>query len=157
MAGAALLTGCSDDGRGSGGQSGPGAAGLEQRLRAREARRSADLLGQYDQALAARPSLADRIGPLRDEVERHVRAFGGASTPTASVASASPGTAPVAEKDVLRALAAAEREMSDQRMTALAEPGTPGELARLIASVAACGAGHAYLLGEGRGGEGHGA
>lgn len=38
----------------------------------------------------------------------------------------------------------AEQRLSDRRMSALVD--APGELARLLASVAAAGAGHAYLL-----------
>ncbi|MEV5613193.1 hypothetical protein [Streptomyces sp. NPDC052225] len=145
LAGAALVTGCSggsDDGA-EGGRGAPSVS-QEKRLSARAARESADLLGQYDEALAALPGLAGRLGPLRAEVERHVKAFGGAARPSASTA---PSTPPVAEKDVLKALAAAERTLSDRRMAALVD--APAELARLLASVAAAGAGHAYLLTEG--------
>ncbi|NEB81313.1 hypothetical protein G3I40_39815, partial [Streptomyces sp. SID14478] len=80
FAGAALLTGCSGGGE-EGAEVGRGAPALsqEKRLKARAARESADLLGQYDEALGALPSLAGRIGPLRDEVARHVQAFGGAA------------------------------------------------------------------------------
>ncbi|MER5947776.1 hypothetical protein ABT127_17115 [Streptomyces sp. NPDC001904] len=146
LAGAALLSGCSDGGGDGGGAEGAPAVSREKRLRAKAARESADLLGQYDRALAAQPSLAARLAPLRDEVARHVQAFGGASRPSSASSASTP---PVAEKDVLRALAAAERELADRRMKALAEPDTPAEQARLLASVAAAGAGHAYLLGEG--------
>jgi hypothetical protein len=54
---------------------------------------------------------------------------------------------PAAEKDALAGLAAAERTLADQRAKALLD--VPGELARLLASVAAAGATHAYLLTEG--------
>ncbi|GAA2322246.1 hypothetical protein OKJ48_42740 [Streptomyces kunmingensis] len=144
LAGAALLTGCTDDG--DDGARGAPSLSQEKRLNARAARESADLLGQYDQALAALPGLAARLDPLRAEIERHVEAFGGAARPSALAPSAS--TPPVAEKDVLKALAAAERALSDRRMTALADTATPAEHARLLASVAAAGAGHAYLLAE---------
>ncbi|MFJ4716102.1 hypothetical protein [Streptomyces sp. NPDC088785] len=146
VAGAALLAGCSDGGGDGGGAEGAPSVSRAKRLRAKAARESADLLGQYDRALAARPSLAARLAPLRDEVARHAQAFGGATRPSAASSASTP---PVAEKDVLRALAAAERELADRRMKALAEPDTPAELARLLASVAAAGAGHAYLLAEG--------
>ena len=43
-------------------------------------------------------------------------------------------------------LAAAERSLSDRRTAALLR--APGELARLLASVAAAGAAHVYLLTE---------
>ncbi|MFJ9739833.1 hypothetical protein [Streptomyces sp. NPDC101166] len=68
-------------------------------------------------------------------------AAGGRSAPPASPA------VPANEKDALAALAAAERTLADDRVAALA--GLPGELARLLASVAAAGAAHAYLLTEG--------
>ncbi|MFF9167578.1 MULTISPECIES: hypothetical protein [unclassified Streptomyces] len=66
-------------------------------------------------------------------------AGGGSGSASAGV----PGT----EKDALGQLAAAERELADRRVAALT--GVDGELARLLASVAAAGAGHAFLLTEG--------
>lgn len=54
---------------------------------------------------------------------------------------------PATEKDALKELASAERTLADQRAKALLD--VPGELARLLASVAAAGAAHAYLLTEG--------
>lgn len=51
-------------------------------------------------------------------------------------------------KAALRDLAAAERALADRRGKALIE--APGELSRLLASVAAAGAAHAYLLTEGQ-------
>ncbi len=51
------------------------------------------------------------------------------------------------EKSALAELAAAERELVERRTKALLE--VPGELARLMASVAAAGAGHVFLLTEG--------
>ncbi|MFJ8957024.1 hypothetical protein ACIRO1_43740 [Streptomyces sp. NPDC102381] len=148
LAGAALLTGCSDAEGGADGGSGAPAAAQEKRLRTQAARESSDLLGQYDRAVSARPALAERLNPLRAEVERHVKAFGGARRP--SGAAAPPGgksaAAPASEKDILKALSVAEQRLSDRRMSALVD--APGELARLLASVAAAGAGHAYLLSE---------
>jgi hypothetical protein len=54
---------------------------------------------------------------------------------------------PAEPKAALAELAAAERKLADRRGKALLE--VPGELARLLASVAAAGAGHAYMLTEG--------
>ncbi|OAH10026.1 hypothetical protein STSP_66480 [Streptomyces jeddahensis] len=54
---------------------------------------------------------------------------------------------PADKKDALAFLASAERDLADRRGAALLE--VPGELARLLASVAAAGAAHAYLLTEG--------
>jgi hypothetical protein len=60
---------------------------------------------------------------------------------------AAPGTVPAAAPAAVKALAVAERRTSDAHMAALvdAEP----ELARLLASIAAAGAAHAYLLSKG--------
>ncbi|ARE74242.1 hypothetical protein B6R96_10085 [Streptomyces sp. Sge12] len=51
---------------------------------------------------------------------------------------------PPKPEEALTALADAERSLSESRTIDLA--GAPAELARLLASVAACGAVHAYLL-----------
>ena len=51
---------------------------------------------------------------------------------------------PAGAARALASLAAAERALADRRAGALL--GAPGALARLLASVAACGAGHAALL-----------
>ncbi|MEU6812596.1 hypothetical protein ABZ920_27185 [Streptomyces sp. NPDC046831] len=166
-AGGALLVGCAG-GSGDPGGADPSAA---ERARARAARDSRGLRERYDAVIAAHPALAERLRPLRAEVARHEGAFGAAgasptaseapavpagpegasaSAPDAAGAGASPSVSaavPPNEKDALAALAAAERSLADRRTTALL--GVPGELARLLASVAAAGAAHAYLLTEG--------
>jgi hypothetical protein len=124
-----------DDGRPRSTAAEPGVA--EQAAAARD---SAALAGQYDGVMAAYPSLAARLAPLRAEVARHVTAFGGVP-PAASAATASTATPAAA----LAALASAERTLADRRAKVLLD--VPGELARLMASVAAAGAGHAALLG----------
>ena len=150
-AGAALLVGCSTDGDDSGTTGGSESAA--ERARARAAADSETLLQHYDAVLAAHPTLADRLDPLRAEVVRHATAFGGTgSTPSATAtaspsASASATAVPVTPSDALADLAAAERALADRRAKALLD--LPGELARLLASVAAAGAAHAYLLTEG--------
>ncbi|MFF7489789.1 hypothetical protein [Streptomyces luteogriseus] len=157
---ALVLTGCT--GGDSGGPAGDGSSAAD-RARARAARDSEGLVEHYDAVIAARPGLTDRLRPLREEVVRHARAFGGGrkSSPSASpsaspspsssvTSSASPApsaTVPGNDKDALAGLAAAERELADRRAKALG--GVPGELARLLASVAAAGAAHVYLLTEG--------
>lgn len=141
-AGAALLAGCS---AGPDGDDGPSAVA---RARARAARDSRELLGRYDAVLAAHPGLADRLRPLRAQVAAHAAAFEEGTTVTASpTASASATPVPAAGKDAVAGLAAAERSLSDRRAKDLLK--APGELARLLASVAAAGAAHAYLLMEG--------
>ncbi|MFF7241684.1 hypothetical protein [Streptomyces collinus] len=149
-AGAALLVGCSAA-EGSG-DAGPSRAA---RARARAARDSASLLERYDAVAAAHPALADRLRPLRAAVAAHAEAFGGAGatrspSPAAATASgsatATPPVVPAAPRDALASLATAERDLADRRARALLD--VPGELARLMASVAAAGAAHAYLLTE---------
>ncbi|MFJ6693601.1 hypothetical protein [Streptomyces sp. NPDC091294] len=163
-AGAALLVGCTG-GSGSG-ESGSGPSDAE-RARARAARDSEDLAARYAAVIAAHPVLAERLRPLREEVVRHAEAFGAvrAASPTAtSGAAASPsvsakaagpggdssggaGVVPADEKGALALLAGAERKLADRRAGALLD--VPGELARLLASVAAAGAAHVFLLTEG--------
>ncbi|WP_031508358.1 hypothetical protein [Streptomyces megasporus] len=124
-----------------------------QRLRRRAARDSVDLLERYDRTIDAHPSLAGRLEPLRANVARHVTAFGGAA-PRGSASprtAADPGPAgtavPADTGRALTALANAERATADARTRALLD--APPELARLLASVAAAGAAHAYLLTNG--------
>ncbi|MGV9291601.1 hypothetical protein [Streptomyces sp. NPDC003719] len=152
-AGAALLVGCSG---GAGPDTGGDAPSADERARASAARDSGALAARYDAVIAAHPRLAARLRPLRDEVVRHADAFGGARTaspkasPSGSARAAGPGDGsgvPLTEKDALAGLAAAERALADRRAEALL--GLSGESARLLASVAAAGAAHVFLLTEG--------
>ncbi|GGQ32777.1 hypothetical protein [Streptomyces roseolilacinus] len=150
----------------------------EAALRRRSAAVSGGLLAGYDEALGVHPALGARLGPLREAAARHVAALaprgerapgtaapGEASAGTASPAPAGtavsgtaspaprPGTGPFprgvpAEPGaVLGELAALASRTSAAHTAALAD--APPELARLLASVAAAGAAHAYLLDEG--------
>ncbi|MFD9521569.1 hypothetical protein [Streptomyces sp. NPDC059979] len=157
-AGAALLTGCSDDGP----NGADAAIPLERRMREAAVRDSARLLERYDATAAAHPALAARLAPLRAAVTAHAAALSpdpaGSPAPSRSVSpSASPsggtgaagpaasaGPVPPKAADALTALADAERSLSEARTIDLA--GAPGELARMLASVAACGAVHVHLL-----------
>ncbi|WP_405627184.1 hypothetical protein OG933_13060 [Streptomyces sp. NBC_00016] len=172
-AGAVLLVGCSS-GTEESEESASDSPSVAEAARARAARESGELAARYDAVLAVHPALAGRLGPLRAEVVRHVEAFGGATkasptatgsatgsptatSPTASSTSSAsippadpsavPSAVPITDTDALAGLAAAERALADRRATEL--PDLPGELARLLASVAAAGAAHAYLLTEG--------
>lgn len=159
-ASAAVLAGCSTD-SGSGSASGAGSPSLSARARARAARDSEGLLRSYDAVLAAHPTLAERLRPLRAEVAAHAAAFregaakekaaGGSTASAGTTATGSPSASapqvPADEESALASLATAERSLADQRAKALLE--VPGELARLLAGVAAAGAGHAYLLTKG--------
>ncbi|MEW2417097.1 hypothetical protein AB0953_25655 [Streptomyces sp. NPDC046866] len=167
-AGAALLTGCS--GGPDAAQTDP-ALPLERRMRASAVRESRRLLERYDATAAAHPALAARLAPLRAAVAAHTSALassgaadgsaasgpgaaGGSAAPSAPGAAPAPGPGgspagsgepvPPKPEEALAALADAERSLAESRTVALA--GAPGELARLLASVAACGAVHAYLL-----------
>ncbi|MFE0203150.1 hypothetical protein [Streptomyces sp. NPDC058985] len=160
-AGAVLLVGCS-----GGSESGEPAAerSAADAARARAGRDSEALAARYAAVIAAHPGLAERLRPLRAEVLRHAEAFGAKGTggtaspgapseasPSGSARAAGPGDdvgrVPVDEKDAVALLAGAERKLADRRAQALLE--VPGELARLLASVAAAGAAHVYLLTDG--------
>ncbi|MFB7934703.1 hypothetical protein ACFC4C_36935 [Streptomyces sp. NPDC056039] len=153
---ALALAGCTAGGEDSG-DPGDGPSAADRRARARAARDSEELAERYDAVIAARPELAERLRPLRGEVVRHARAFDGnrkaspspSVSSSASSASSSPSAAAVPgnDRDALAVLAAAERDLADRRAKALV--GVDGELARLLASVAAAGAAHVYLLTEG--------
>ncbi|AXK35830.1 hypothetical protein DVA86_27570 [Streptomyces armeniacus] len=152
-AGAAGLTGaCSDDGEAAESGNREDSAGA-RRLRQAAARDSEALLARYDGTAAAHPDLAGRLKPLRGEVVRHLEELAGSARPDRTTRGRGGGAknrdgVPADRKEALAALAAAERRTADARTKALA--GAPPELARLLASVAASGAAHAYLLtGEG--------
>ncbi|MFC9814588.1 hypothetical protein ACFVJM_21225 [Streptomyces virginiae] len=151
-AGAALLTGCTDDRSAA---SDP-AISLERRMREAAVRDSARLLERYDATASAHPDLAARLAPLRAAVAAHTAALSpaasGSPSPAASPSGGTGAAAPSASgepvpakpAEALTALADAERSLSEARTIDLA--GAPGELARMLASVAACGAVHVYLL-----------
>ncbi|MFG2683661.1 hypothetical protein [Streptomyces sp. NPDC048392] len=152
-AGAALLAGCT-----GGPGSGPGAdPSADDRARARAARDSEDLAERYTAVITAHPALAERLRPLREEVVRHAEAFGAVraaspkASPSASARAAGPaddsGAVPADARDALALLAGAERKLADRRAAALLQ--VPGESARLLASVAAAGAAHVFLLTKG--------
>jgi hypothetical protein len=117
-------------------------------LRRAAARESAVLLARYDSTRGAHPSLAGRLGPLREETARHLAAFGGRprSRPSPSARADASREVPTDGAAALAALAEAERRTSDARLRALGS--APPDLARLLASAAASGAAHAYLLTE---------
>lgn len=154
----AVLVGCGD---GDGPEARKGStnagsrAGAEARARASDARAqrklrgsatrvSASLLARYDQVAAAHPATAAGLAPLRSAVQEHTAAL---SKGAGATAPGPPAAAPAVEpKAALKELAAAARRAADAHTVSLleAEP----ELARLLASVAAAGAVHAYLLTE---------
>ncbi|MEV0041347.1 hypothetical protein [Streptomyces sp. NPDC050804] len=169
-AAAGLLAGCTSDsagGRRSG--SGTAAARTESALRRRSAATSRALLGQYDAVLARHPDEDELLTPLRTAVARQVDALApaaresarplpssapsgpgsGSESPGASTGPRPPVLPAVADDpaQALKALATAERRTADAHTATLMD--APPELARLLASLAAASAAHAYLLTEG--------
>ncbi|MFC6983352.1 hypothetical protein [Streptomyces cirratus] len=157
-AGAVLLTGCTGE---SGANPGDNGIALERRMREGAVRDTERLLERYDATTAAHPDLAGRLAPLRAAVAAHSAALAGpaaaqppgAAGPSASSSGSAPAAGtpaprsapvPATAAEALTELADTERSLSEARTITLA--GAPGELARLLASVAACGAVHAYLL-----------
>ncbi|MGD9481669.1 hypothetical protein WDH52_00165 [Streptomyces sp. TRM70308] len=153
---AGALAGCTGDGAERRARRDAVERGAE--LRREAAGQSAALLERYRATAATHPALADRLAPLREHVTRHLDAFGGhratgTAQGTGTARGADPARTPTGpvpvpgeERAALRALADAERGTARARTRAL--PGAPPELARLLASVAAAGEVHAYLLGE---------
>ena len=155
-AAAGLLGGCSDGTR-PGGTSAKGSPSVDAgvALRGRAARDSAALLARYDATIAAHPDLARRLQPLRAEVALHAEAFGASGTRLAvhrafAVAGVTgPRSAHARPAEALAALVTRPNARSPTRREVAALRGqAPAELARLLASVAACGAGHVLLLKE---------
>ncbi|MFD3518745.1 hypothetical protein [Streptomyces sp. NPDC058657] len=146
-AAAGLLAGCSDGSGASGSagtQTNDAARRAALRLRENATRTSLDLLAHYDALLKKHPGQADRLKPLRGEVARQAKVLRGKGR---AVAGNAPVTVAADPAAALGELAAAERRASDAHLAAL--PGATPELARLLASVAAAGAGHVFLLDEG--------
>ncbi|MET9516945.1 hypothetical protein [Streptomyces sp. NPDC002994] len=149
----ALLTGgCAEDSapRGTEGSTAHALAAAlraEAGLRERSARTRQTLLAHYDAVIAAHPSAAEQLEPLREAVARQADALRGKGA--AGRAGAPPAVAGE-RKAALKELAAEEQRGADAHTAALVE--APPELARLLASVAAAGAAHVYLLTEGNDG-----
>lgn len=152
---AALLTGCSDGSAPGGTAAERAASAAAPRLLAAARTGSQRLLAQYDAVIAAHAPLAAQLKPLREQVAMHLSAFTSGPAeelpPNAAPPAPAPQVSPHAAADpdaALRGLADAERELAARRGKDLLE--APGELARLLASAAAAGAAHAYLLTEGK-------
>lgn len=144
-AAAGLLSACSDDGAQGGGRSTrererAQKARAEAALRLRTAAASAELRDRYEAVSLRHPGVRDRLAPLREEAAQHAAALAG-TRPRPSP----PGPpVPADPAEALGELAATARRISDGHLAALTA--APPELARLLASVAAAGAVHAYLL-----------
>jgi hypothetical protein len=139
-----ITTGCSD------GAAADGTAPDEDSPAARRIRTSAAdlrraLLAEYDGTADAHPALGGRLKPLRAAVARQAEALEGSGS-SRGAAPAREQDVPAGEKAALAALAKAERQAADAHTAALTD--APPQLARLLASIAAAGAAHAYLLGK---------
>ncbi|MFD9504563.1 hypothetical protein [Streptomyces sp. NPDC060035] len=148
----AALTGCGS-GDVSGGQrrntssdARAAAARTQTALRAAAARASSSLLARYDQVVTAHPVTAAGLAPLRSAIQEHASALGGPPKGTAEPTAPAPAAPATDAKAALQELAAEERRVADAHTRTLLTAGP--ELARLLASVAAAGAAHAYLLTE---------
>ncbi|GAA2668538.1 lipoprotein [Streptomyces aculeolatus] len=165
LAATGTTAGCSGDGGDDGGAD----PARTERLRRRAAAESRALLRRYDATIAAHPGQVTALGPLRAEVAQHVAALARGLPADTRAASPGPGAGtegsgdradaappPPAEKrggeavpadpaEAFAALATAEKRTADAHTAALAA--APGEFAGLLASVAAAGAAHVYLLG----------
>ncbi|MCH6162929.1 hypothetical protein [Streptomyces marispadix] len=163
----AVLTGCSADGSDADAAQ---ATAADKRLRREATRQSLDLLARYDATADTHSSLADRIRPLREATMRHAEVLSGDDEKNHGAGRGrhgrgsdgggrgDGGTAdkhgeqrrprvPGDEKAALASLGDAERRTAAARTAALMK--APPETARLLASLAAAGAAHAYLLGAG--------
>ncbi|RPK90473.1 hypothetical protein [Streptomyces sp. ADI98-10] len=151
----AVLTGCgggdetADGGKPAHSGARAAAAKTERTLREKAVRDGALLLARYDLVAEAHPATAAGLAPLRAAAVEHGKAL---APPRAKdgrktgPAPAAPGPVSADPKTAVKELATAERRRADAYAEALlnAEP----ELARLLASVAAAAAAHAYLLTE---------
>ncbi|WP_046508528.1 hypothetical protein [Streptomyces odonnellii] len=162
---AGLLAGCTPDSADGRVSSGTKAARAENALRLRSADTSRELLGRYDAVLETFPDASGALAPLRAAVARQVDALAPARKPGSPAPSARPSSSASAApsssatvrppmlpavsgdaEQALKDLAAAERRTSDAHTATLMD--APPELARLLASLAAASAAHAYLLSE---------
>jgi hypothetical protein len=127
----------------------------DQRLAQRVTVEIRSLVAAYTATIAAHPATAKALGPLAAEHRAHLAALvtllpaPATSTPTPSPsASTSPSTTPPAVAPspaaALADLATAERSAAARRSQQAGRAGP--ELARLLASIAACEAVHAVLV-----------
>ena len=110
------------------------------------ARSEQALVAAYDAAIAATPAAADQLRTFRDQHQAHFTAVSegldpAALTPASSPASASPGKSPTGLRGLRRMEVAAARQRIEACTAA-----TAGDLAELLARIAASESGHAAAL-----------
>jgi len=123
------------------------------RIRAEVADGVRRLVALYDASIAAHPGLRTELAPLAAETAAHLSALAppattGTREPSTTSPSASVPAAPPSAGAAREALARAERNAADSRVTQLAS--ASAALARLIAAIGASEATHATLLRAGR-------
>jgi hypothetical protein len=125
----------------------------DQRLARRVANEIAVLAAAYAATIAAHPKTRAALGPLAAEHHAHVAALvallraapSDSPSPSGSISpSASPPVVAASAAEAVAALAAAERTAAARRRGQAGRAGP--ELARLLASIAACEAVHANLV-----------
>ena len=128
----------------------------ELRMRRDAARQSRELLARYEATAAAHTALADRLRPMRAATARHSEVLNGRAgkdkdgggereQDSGKAGGRKKPSVPAEEKAALAALGDLERRTAQERTDALVK--APPGLARVLASLAAAGAAHAYLLG----------
>lgn len=116
----------------------PSASPADVRLASRAAESASRLVGDYAGLVAAHPEVRRAVVPLRAHLLEHLTALG-ESAGNESVRS------PRSRQLALRALAAAERTATQERL-ADARTAASGDLARVLASIAASHAQHVVVL-----------
>jgi hypothetical protein len=147
---ALLLTGCTS----SGDPATPPGPTLDERLAARAADEIRTLAATYTATIARHPATRSELSTLAAEHDLHIAALGPFAPPAASPRTGSPTPSatpppalpvPSSQAAARAALASAEHAAARRRRSQTRRAGA--ELARLLASVAACEAVHAALLG----------
>lgn len=131
---AVTVAGCDD-----GGESERKGREADRPARDRAYATTAALLARYDTAAVRDPAVGRVVRPLASELREHLGLFVDTDKP------ATPTAAPVPTADASAAVLATDaQQASDERLTGIAD--VSPELARRLASTAACLAGHARLL-----------
>lgn len=109
------------------------------------------LLGRYEAVIAAQPTLAGRLGPLRDNHRAHLTTVAKLIGPTASEAPTPASPSPTGSASAPTDEAAAVRELQEAERTGEEVAGraclaAAPEYAGLLGSIAACRASHREVL-----------
>ena len=144
------LAGCSNSSPGDKGTPGAGGGNGEDpdtAVLAEAVADTRDLIARYDNAPA---SIRKKIIAMRADHLAHLEALGATAAPSTSPSpsaglSTEPSTAPSTSPSALADLAGAEKAAADRRVDQC-KRARSGELARLLASIGGCEAGHAKLL-----------